>query len=610
MVGAGSKKEDIDFRYNLKVYFGFLKQYKLLFSALALLIVFYELLKLGINLLFKQVIDKGTLFAAGQLERSAFVALIGSVALVYLGIVIFRTGGKWLHLHWLNQLDSRLMVDLKRHFYNHLVSLSHRFHTTHKTGSLISRLIRGSGGIERMTDFLVFNLCPVVVQVIIAGVSLAYFEIRSSVVLVITATIFVGYSFYIQQLQRPATNEANRAEDGEKAMIADTFTNIDSIKYYGKEALVGERYRALSETSREKQVHNWNYYRWLDSGQIAILSVGTMAILYFPLRSFLDGAITLGTLTFIYTSYGLVLDTLFGFMHGVRNFYRSMADFNDLFQYNKMSNDIIDAPGATPLVISKGTIEFKNVSFKYHDRWLFRNFSLSVPANTKVALVGPSGSGKSTLIKLLYRLYDVDEGSILIDGKDIRTLTQESLRAELSIVPQECVLFDDTVFNNILFSRPDASKSEVLKSIASAQLGKAVRNFPKQEQTIVGERGVKLSGGEKQRVSIARALLANKKVLVLDEATSSLDSQTEHEIQDDLQRLMKGRTSLIIAHRLSTIMHADMIVVLDKGTIVQTGTHRQLIRKKGMYKKLWELQRGGYLADDGDDEETASEATE
>ena len=219
-------------------------------------------------------------------------------------------------------------------------------------------------------------------------------------------------------------------------------------------------------------------------------------------------------------------------------------------------------------------------------------------ANKRVALVGSSGSGKSTLIKLLYRFYDVDEGEILIDGKDIRSFSQKSLRSELSIVPQECVLFDDSVYNNILFSRPDATRREVMRAISSAQLAQTVKIFPKQEQTIVGERGVRLSGGEKQRVSIARALLANKRVLVLDEATSSLDSETEHEIQEDLQHLMKGRTSLIIAHRLSTIMRADIIVVLDNGKIVQKGAHRQLITKHGVYKRLWNLQKGGYLAND------------
>ena len=242
-------------------------------------------------------------------------------------------------------------------------------------------------------------------------------------------------------------------------------------------------------------------------------------------------------------------------------------------------------------------IEFKNVSFKYNNKKILDNFNLKIKPGEKVALVGHSGSGKTTLVKLLYRFYDVNTGTILVDGKDVRNIKQESLRSELSIVPQECVLFDDTVYNNILFSNPKASRYEVLNAIKSAQLDKTVRNFPNKEETIVGQRGVKLSGGEKQRVSIARALLANKKVIVLDEATSSLDSQTESEIQKDLEKLLEGRTSIIIAHRLSTIMKADKIIVLEGGKIVQTGSHNTLINKPGLYKKLWNLQKGGYIGE-------------
>jgi len=221
---------------------------------------------------------------------------------------------------------------------------------------------------------------------------------------------------------------------------------------------------------------------------------------------------------------------------------------------------------------------------------------LSIHKNEKIALVGHSGCGKSTLINLLYRFYDIERGQILIDGKDIRDFKQESLRGSMSIVPQECVLFDDSIWNNIKFSNPKATKDDIWKAIRFAQLDKIIDEMPEKENTIVGERGVKLSGGEKQRVSIARAILANKKILVLDEATSALDSETEYEIQKDLARLMKGRTSIIIAHRLSTIMHADKIIVMKKGKIVQSGTHRQLINRSGEYKKLWNLQRGGYIA--------------
>ena len=284
-------------------------------------------------------------------------------------------------------------------------------------------------------------------------------------------------------------------------------------------------------------------------------------------------------------------------MSSLRGYNRSIADFHDLFQYGKVENDIKDKPNAEKLEIKEGSIEFKKVSFRYHQNGLFSNFNLKIPKNKKVALVGHSGSGKSTLVKLLYRLYDLEKGEIKIDNINIANIKQESLRSELSIVPQECILFDDTIYNNILFSNPKASKSDVMKAIKFAQLDKVIANFPKKENTIVGERGVKLSGGEKQRVSIARAILANKKILVLDEATSSLDSKTESEIQKDLQTLMQGRTSLIIAHRLSTIMNADTIVVLDKGRIVQQGTHNQLINKPGTYRELWNLQKGGYLAE-------------
>ena len=284
-------------------------------------------------------------------------------------------------------------------------------------------------------------------------------------------------------------------------------------------------------------------------------------------------------------------------MNGLRGYNRSIADFHDLFQYGKVENEIKDKPNAENLEIKQGEIEFKNIQFRYHERAFFNNFNLIVPKNKKVALVGYSGSGKSTIVNLLYRLYDLEKGEITIDGIDIKDVKQESLRSEMSIVPQECVLFDDTIYNNVLFSNPKASRKEVLQAIKFAQLDKVIANFPYNENTIVGERGVKLSGGEKQRVSIARAILANKKILVLDEATSSLDSKTEHEIQQDLQKLMQNRTSLIIAHRLSTIMNADFIVVLDKGKIVQQGTHSQLINKPGTYRELWTLQKGGYLGE-------------
>jgi ATP-binding cassette subfamily B protein len=484
---------------------------------------------------------------------------------------------------------------MKRKFFNHLISLSHNFHTSHKTGSLISRLIRGGGAIERMSDVIFFNFAPMVFQLIVASISLIYFDYISAIVVVLTVIIFIAYNLFFQTIQQEANLIANDTEDREKANISDIFTNVDSIKYFGKENAIKAKFAKLAESTRYSYLKNWDYFRFLDGGEALILGLGTFFLVYFPLVNFLSGGITIGTLVFIYTVYTGLIGSMFGFVYGIRNYYRSMADFDDLFQYAKIENEIKDKPGAGNLGIKEGEIEFRNVSFSYGNRKIFSVLNLKIPKNKKIALVGPSGSGKTTLIKLLYRFYDLDSGKILIDNKDIANFKQESVRSEMSIVPQECVLFDDAVYNNIAFSNPRASKEQVMKAIKFAQLDKTIINFPKKEKTIVGERGVKLSGGEKQRVSIARAILANKKILVLDEATSSLDSKTEFEIQQALAKLMEGRTSIIIAHRLSTIMNADKIIVMKKGKIVQEGTHNELIKQDGEYKRLWSLQKGGYI---------------
>jgi ATP-binding cassette subfamily B protein len=359
--------------------------------------------------------------------------------------------------------------------------------------------------------------------------------------------------------------------------------------------MIEKIYSKFNKSTKDAIIKYGNYYRWSDAGQVAILGIGTLAILYFSIMDFLAGNITLGTLVFIYTVYGHLVGPMFMFVHGMRSFYRSMADLQDLFGYSKFENEIKDKPNAKEIKIDEGEVEFRNIDFNYGKRKLLKNFNLKIKPNEKIALVGHSGCGKTTLVNLLNRLYDVDSGEILIDGKDIRDFKQESLRGETGIVPQECILFDDTLYNNIKFSNPKASKEDIEKAIKFAQLDKIIKNFPKGMNTIVGERGVRLSGGEKQRVSIARAILANKKILVLDEATSALDSETEHEIQKSLQKLLIGRTSIIIAHRLSTIMSADRIIVMRNGKIIQEGNHEDLIKQEGEYKKLWNLQKGGYI---------------
>ena len=590
-------KKDIDFWYNLKIYFSFLKNYKAVFAILLLISLILEASNTIEKFLFRAIVDNGTSYGAGTLSVELLTSKLAMIGLIFLGLVVIRVFLRWVEPTLIHKLEANLIFDVKRRFFGHLLQLSHNFHITHKTGSLISRIGRGSLAMERMTDFFIYNTSPILFQLAIIAFTVPYFDKTSTIVILSTALAFTIYGIIVQQLQRPASLEHIRADDVEKANISDVFTNIDSIKYYGKESYINQRYAKISGSTKKFLLIDWSYYSWLGLGNSLILVIGTFLTVYFPLMKFLAGEMTLGTLVFIYTLYVGIIGSLFNFMSGIRGLYRSMTDFQDLFQYGKIENEIKDKDNASDLKIEKGDIEFKNLKFSYGKRNIFSNFNLTINKKDKIALVGHSGSGKSTLVKLLYRLYDLDSGKILIDGKDISDFKQESLRSELSIVPQECVLFDDTLYNNILFSNPSAKRNEVMNAIKFAQLDKIIEKFPNKENTIVGQRGVKLSGGEKQRVSIARAILANKKVLVLDEATSSLDSQTEHDIQKDLHRLLENRTSIIIAHRLSTIMSADKIIVLEKGKIVQIGNHKELIKQPGLYRKLWNLQKGGYIGE-------------
>ncbi|MBT6401918.1 ABC transporter ATP-binding protein [Candidatus Woesearchaeota archaeon] len=589
------KVEDIDFKYNLGVYFSFLKNYKGMVLLLLFFVLLGEISQALDKLLFKLIIDKGELFVKNSLDLNTFTTLLVGAGVAYILIIVIRSIVDWWKHYFLAKLDANLIKDLKEKYFSHVIGLSHNFHSSHKTGSLIARITRGGRAIESMTDIIVFNFLPLFFQVFIVTGLLLSISWIPALIMLVTMVIFISYSVFLQKLQKRANVEKNDQEDLEKGTISDILTNIDSIKYFGKEKLIEKKYASIAKETKKKEIALWNFYNWLSAGQSFIIGIGLFGALLFPLLDFLNGDISIGSLTFIYLIYANLRGPVFSFVHGLRNYYRVMADFESLFYYGKITNEIKDKSNAKNIDIKHGTIEFENIDFKYHKRRIFKDFSLSVKKNQKIALVGHSGCGKSTLIKLLYRLYDIEKGRILIDGKDIRDIKQESLRSELSIVPQECVLFDDTIYNNIKFSNPKATDKEIKRAIKFAQLDKIIRILPEKEKTIVGERGVKLSGGEKQRVSIARAVLANKKILVLDEATSSLDSETEYEIQKDLQKLMKNRTSIIIAHRLSTIMHSDKIVVMQRGKIVEIGTHRTLLKKKGHYFKLWNLQKGGYI---------------
>src|SRR3989344_2841227 len=577
------KEKKVDLKRNLKLFFKFASKYKLFFIPLIASAAIIESTGVFEKFLFKKIVDSSTNYASGNILLDSLIHILITVALIFFGTLGIKVFLNWSQIKIVNRLDGKMIYDIKTKFFNHIVHLAHSFHTTHKTGSLISKMTRGSRAIESITDFIVFNITPLILQVAITGVSLLYFDLSSAIVVVLTSLAFISFGIYMSKKQEIPQFEANDAEDFEKGTIADVLTNIDSVKYYGKEDLVKSRYSNLAKDTKFKQIIFWDLHTWFSAGQSLILGVGTFFLIYFPLMKLLRGELTVGDLAFIYTVYISLIGPLFGFIFGVRKFYVSLGDLDALFAYEKIQNDIKDKPNAEHLNIKKGGVEFKNVSFKYHKRNIINNLSLKINPGEKIALVGYSGAGKTTLIKLLYRFYDLNSGGISIDGKNISDFQQESLRSGLSIVPQECILFDDTIYNNILFSKPDAKKFEVLQALKFAQLDRFISSLPNKENTIVGERGVKLSGGEKQRVSIARALLADKKILVLDEATSSLDSKTEFEIQKALEKLMEGKTVIIIAHRISTIINSDIIVVMDKGRIAQAGKHETLVGQDGLY---------------------------
>jgi len=586
----------VNYRHVLSEYWNFLKNYKGRITIMMIFVILYQTLGLLDKLIFKFIVDEGTEFSSGTITSQMFLDILLFLLAIYISLEIIRMFIDWIKFHIQGGLNSGIRADIKKHYFNHILDLDHEFHTTHKTGSLISRLNRCSGAAESFNNDLIWDVSPFIVQIVVLTAAFAYFSWVQSVVLFGFSAIYLAISFFvIKRFQKYRVAE-NRASDSEKANLADIFTNIDSVRYFGKNKKVKGIFKKFANNTWKNERRAWYFWRWGGvPGQI-IKSIGFIVLLVIPIREFMLGNITLGTVTFVYTAYLTYFQALREFQHSIQHMTRSLTDMEDLFEYGKTTNKIKDKSSSKNIKITKGLIEFKNIDFKYNkDRKMFENFKLKISENKTVALVGHSGCGKSSLIKLLYRLYDVDNGKILIDGQNIKDVKQESLRSNMSIVPQECILFDDTIYNNIKFANPKATRKEIMGAIKFAQLDRVIKAFPKKENTIVGERGVKLSGGEKQRVSIARAILADKKVLVLDEATSALDSETEWQIQQDLERLMEGRTSIIIAHRLSTIMKADMIVVMKDGQIEQRGTHRELITEGGEYARLWEFQKGGFV---------------
>lgn len=591
-----AKKNKINYKDTFKELWSFARNYKRYLFPVFITIIIVNILYFIDSFIFREIIKQIELYLTDNIAKAVLLKSLLVISLIFITVHFSKMFLQWLDLHLINRFDSNVIADVRKKYFSFILNLDNQFHSDHKTGSLISRLTRTSTAVEGFFDSIAFNLSPFVLSILFFIPAIFFIGWREGLLVILLSIIFLIYSGYFIGKFNKENKLKNKLVDQENGIISDVFVNIDSVKYFAKEGYTTKKYNKILNKVKKQQLKSWEIWKIVVVGQSFIIAFFLFFIFYISINRFLLGEIMLADISFLSMALMNIIGKLYGFHWAVRRFSKSLIDVQELFEYGKQENRVKDKVGAKNIVIEDGKIEFKNIKFEYPDdkRKVFSNLNLIINSGETVALVGHSGCGKSTLIKLLYRFYDLNKGKILIDGQNIADIKKRSLRNNLSIVPQEAILFDDTIFNNIKFSRAKATDKEVWDAIKYSELDKFVKSLKKKEKTIVGERGIKLSGGQKQRVSIARAILADRKILLLDEATSALDTETEMNIQKSLSYLMQNRTSIIIAHRLSTIMRADKIVVMKEGEIVQIGKHNELINKQGEYKKLWDLQKSSF----------------
>ena len=477
--------------------------------------------------------------------------------------------------------------------FQHMHQLSLRFHLERKTGGLTRVLERGRNGIEELSRLMVLTLVPTIVEFLLVIGTLAYeFDILYSVVVLVMVAAYLGYTYKATEWRIAIRRRMNDSDTDANTKAVDSLLNYETVKYFGAERREAARYDASMAKYEKASTQTYVSLAVLNAGQAVIFTLGMTVVMWLAARDILAGRTTIGG--FVLANTMLVqLSMPLNFMGMIyREIKQALIDIDDMFRILGQNPEIADRPGAAPLAVAGGTVRFEDVRFAYNpERPILRGVTFEIPAGQTVAVVGPSGAGKSTLSRLLFRFYEPQAGRISVDGQDIAAVTQASLRAAIGMVPQDTVLFNDTIGYNIRYGRADATDAELREAARLAQIDRFVSGLPEGYDTPVGERGLKLSGGEKQRVAIARTILKGPPILVLDEATSALDSFTEREIQDALDRVSRGRTTLVIAHRLSTVVGADEIIVLDQGRIAERGTHLGLLDQGGVYAAMWNRQR-------------------
>ncbi len=491
------------------------------------------------------------------------------------------------------KVGQRAVRELSYTTFRHLHALSLKFHLERKTGALSRIISRGINGVDSVLRFALFNTAPTALEIAMVCGVLAYsFGKLYVVVVALTVVAYIGFTYWATERRIGIRRIMNEADNDAGTKAIDSLLNFETVKYFGNEKHEADRYDSAMARYENAAIKTWVSLAVLNAGQAIIYSIGLTIIMLMAAMSIIKGNQTIGDFVMINALMIQLYMPLNFIGSSYREIKQGLIDVEGMFGILRQNAEIADKPGAAAFKPGKGDIVFDNVSFAYDkQRPILKNISLHVPAGKTVAIVGPSGAGKSTISRLLFRFYDVTSGTITVDGQNIADVTQESLRGSIGMVPQDTVLFNDTIRYNIRYGRPSATDEEVEEAAKMAQIHKFVLSLPLGYDSLVGERGLKLSGGEKQRVSIARTILKAPPILILDEATSALDSLTEQDIQGALRTVSKNRTTLVIAHRLSTIIDADEIIVLEKGQIAEHGTHQALLKKRGLYATMWNRQQ-------------------